>query len=97
MTREGRKEGRNLRPHVVRPIRNVSRRVPNNQPIGMFQQKNIQPVRNVPVHSIQPVRIFQYKLFSQYRYSSTNHSVSKDIPVKNIQSVGIFDYKIFSQ
>jgi hypothetical protein len=41
--------------------------------------------------------IFQYKVFSQYGYSSTKYSVSRDIPVQNIQSVRIFQYKVFSQ
>jgi hypothetical protein len=41
---------------------------------------------------------------SQYRYSSTNHSVGKDmpehninIPVQNIQLARIFQYKIFGE
>jgi hypothetical protein len=59
---------------------------------------------DIPVQNIQSVKIFQYKIFSRYKYSSTEHSVSrdisgqsstkysvgKDVSVQNIQSDGIF-------
>jgi hypothetical protein len=53
--------------------------------------------RPISVPNIQSVRIFQYRTFSQYGYSSTKFSVSRDIPVQNIQSIRIFQYKTFSQ
>jgi hypothetical protein len=43
------------------------------------------------------VGMFQYKIYSQSRHSSTKYTVSKDVPVQNIQAAGIFQHKIFRQ
>jgi hypothetical protein len=40
------------------------------------------------VHNIQPVGIFQCKIFSQQGYSNTNYSASRDNTLQNIQPVG---------
>jgi hypothetical protein len=60
---------------------------------------------NISVRNIQSVDIFQYKilsqweysstkyLLSQWEYSSTKYSASGNIPVQNTQSVGIFQYQ----
>ena len=45
------------------------------------------------VRNIQPVRIFQYEIFSPQGQSSTNNSASTDFAVRNIQSVWICSTK----
>jgi hypothetical protein len=62
---------------------------------------NSQTSRDIPVQNIQSVVIFQYKIFSQQRYSNQNiQSVvifRSKIFCQNIQSVAISQSKIFCQ
>jgi hypothetical protein len=51
----------------------------------MYSSTNYSASRDIPVQNIQPVEIFQCKIFSQSGIYSTKYSVSRNIPVQKIQ------------
>jgi hypothetical protein len=58
--------------------------------------RNIQSVRNIPVLTIQSVRIFQHKI-NISRDIPVQINVGSNIPAQNMQSVRAFQHKLFTQ
>ena len=49
----------------------------------------------MPVQNVQPLRMFQYKIFGQQGYSSASIQLVMDMSVQNVQPLRMFQYIIF--